>query len=488
VDGGASVGASNMPSNPSRAGYVFNGWYTSTNGGGSQFTASTTVSSNITVYAWWVVEIAVPASTLQAALAWLDTNAVEGGVYAITLSDNESIARKTLSYGGKTVRVTLDGGALERTVSLSSNGRLFTIESGVTLALGNNVTLLGLSGNTASLVYVSGGTLVMNSGSKISGNTASSSSSYSSSSSSCGGGVYVSSGTFTMDGGEISGNTASSSYSLFSSYGGGVYVSSGTFTMDGGEISGNTASSSSSSSYSYSYGGGVYVSSDGTFTMDGGEISGNTASSSSSLSSSYGGGVYVNTSGTFTMDGGEISGNTASSSSSSSYGGGVYVRSDGTFTKQPGGVIYGSDADSTLKNTAGGGDSCGHAVYVSSGSKIRNTTAGSGVTLDSGTSGSAGGWMPNVIVQISLNPAPDDPPLSNTSLFVNESAQFSAGSGYNNSYTWYWNGEVISGAVSSTYTLPANSKTPGIYELSVVVATSAGETRSARCQVVIKAK
>jgi uncharacterized repeat protein (TIGR02543 family) len=43
-----------MPSNPTRAGYSFGGWYTGQNGGGSQFTASTVVSSGTTtVYAKW---------------------------------------------------------------------------------------------------------------------------------------------------------------------------------------------------------------------------------------------------------------------------------------------------------------------------------------------------------------------------------------------------------------------------------------------------
>jgi hypothetical protein len=111
--------------------------------------------------------------------------------------------------------------------------------------------------------------------------------------------------------------------------------------------------------------------------MNSGTISGNSASS-------YGGGVYVD-SGTFTMSGGTISGNT-----SNYYGGGVYV-SSGTFTKQSGGVIYGSNASASLKNTTRG-DGYGHAVYVESGSKRRNSTAGEGDALDSATSGDAGGW------------------------------------------------------------------------------------------------
>jgi hypothetical protein len=256
-----------------------------------------------------------------------------------------SIAPKSLSYSEKTVNITLIGGTTERTLSLSSTGSLFSVGSGVTLTLENNVTLQGLSNNTYALVQVnSGGTLVMASGSKITGNTASPS--YSSSS---GGGVYMSGGTFTMNGGEISGNTASSSD--YNTYGGGVYMSGGTFTMNGGEISGNTASSSNS----YAYGGGVYMS-DGTFTMNGGEISGNTASSPNYYYAS-GGGVYVNS---------------------------------GTFIKESSGTIYGSDASDSLKNTASSGDDYGHAVF--SGGNKRNSTAGADVTLNSSLSGSSGGW------------------------------------------------------------------------------------------------
>jgi uncharacterized repeat protein (TIGR02543 family) len=44
-----------MLSEPSKSGYTFGGWYTQQNGGGSQFTADTTVTSNITVYAKWTV-------------------------------------------------------------------------------------------------------------------------------------------------------------------------------------------------------------------------------------------------------------------------------------------------------------------------------------------------------------------------------------------------------------------------------------------------
>jgi uncharacterized repeat protein (TIGR02543 family) len=50
---GESVGASNIPPDPVKTGYIFDGWYTVQNGGGVPFTASTTVTANITVYARW---------------------------------------------------------------------------------------------------------------------------------------------------------------------------------------------------------------------------------------------------------------------------------------------------------------------------------------------------------------------------------------------------------------------------------------------------
>jgi hypothetical protein len=64
--------------------------------------------------------------------------------------------------------------------------------------------------------------------------------------------VYVAGGTFTMDGGAVSGNSAE--------YGGGVYVA-GPFTMSGGAVSGNSLSGTGS------YGREVLIA--GIFIMSG---------------------------------------------------------------------------------------------------------------------------------------------------------------------------------------------------------------------------
>jgi hypothetical protein len=68
-----------------------------------------------------------------------------------------------------------------------------------------------------------------------------------------GGGIYAVNGTFTMEGGAISGNKSALS-------GGGVYMGGGDFAMKNGTISGNSAPNE---------GGGVYVAG-GSFIKNGG--------------------------------------------------------------------------------------------------------------------------------------------------------------------------------------------------------------------------
>jgi fibronectin type 3 domain-containing protein len=247
----------------------------------------------------YISGVAQPFSIAKA-LAWLKTNAQANTAYTITINANENLAPQTLStanLNGKTgVSITVKGYASERTVQLSANGSIFTIASGVTLTLEENVTLLGRASNSASLITVnSGGTLVMEDGAKVRGNTATGSGK--------GGGVSISSGgTFTMNGGEITANTVDSTDT-----GGGVMVDGGgSFLMNGGTISAN----STSSGYS---GAGVFVNLTGTFTMNSGEIFGNTNTCVSGAygAGSSGGGVTLDDSATFTMNGGTVYGSTA---------------------------------------------------------------------------------------------------------------------------------------------------------------------------------
>jgi uncharacterized repeat protein (TIGR02543 family) len=338
------------PISPVRKGYTFTGWYSAANGG-NRYSWPHTLTGNVTMYAQWR-NISQPededppedgGSSLAAELAKIKAKAVEGGEYTITVQQNETITPQTLSFDGKTISITLTGGGEERTISpeskdeyLSDWSSLFTIESNATLILDKNITLHGSSNSSGVVQVKSKAALVMEAGSKISGNTK-------------GSGVYVSGGTFTMNGGEITDNTGG----YYSNAG--VYVDSGAFIMNGGAIKNNTFSDD---------GSGVYVSSTGTFTMNGGEITGNT-------SSRGGGGVY--NSGTFTMNGGRVAENTASSN-----GGGVYVSGIGTFTMYNG-TISGNTISSSSSYDSGGGGVYNYGTFTMHDGTISGNTNGGGV-------------------------------------------------------------------------------------------------------------
>jgi len=121
-----------------------------------------------------------------------------------------------------------------------------------------------------------------------------------------GGGVFVSQAIFTLKGGKII-NNRSVGYTRRGYVGnggaGGIYVYGDTdgrttFTMEGGEISGNTAER---------FGGGILLGSDqgekGTFTMTGGTITGNTARGAGGIQN-YGNRYTVK------LNGGSVTGNT----------------------------------------------------------------------------------------------------------------------------------------------------------------------------------
>jgi hypothetical protein len=309
----------------------------------------------------------VPGKNLDTKMGWLQKHAASDTNYIIEISADENITDGDFSYGDKTnIGITIIGIDKECTISFLWNDK-YTVGSGVTLTLDNNITL------KSGVIVKQTGTLIMNTGSKITGNA----NDYSS------GGVYLySGGIFTMNNGEISDHHLYGVYvgqsATFTMNNGriadnnacGVYLySGGIFTMYNGVISDNSAATGNNYSSSGS-GGGVYVDGVGaSFTMNNGKISGNEAFF-------RGGGVCV-MSGIFTMNGGEISGNTSGYSYDDEddpfdlgYGGGVYV--EGTFLIS-GGTIYGSDGG-VNSNTA---DNEGAALYKKSGTAQYGTFTGS---------------------------------------------------------------------------------------------------------------
>jgi len=266
----------------------------------------------------------VPGTSLAAKFTWLsnNTNTGNNNVYFIEVDIDVNSTPISLAYSGRSgLTIILRGKDQIRTISLSSNGSLFTIGSGVTLVLDKNITLKGRSSNNNSLVRInSDGALIMNTGCIINEN----------SSSVNGGGVYVNTNAaFIMNGGEVSGNSSNSSRDIF---GGGVYMDNGTFTMNGGKITNNSVNGTS---YYYAYGGGIFISG-GNFIMNGGEISGNTTTNSYSTGYTRGGGVYLKGTGTFRMSGGVIYGSNAATGKNTS------ANSSSALYRESGTAQYGS--------------------------------------------------------------------------------------------------------------------------------------------------
>jgi hypothetical protein len=212
------------------------------------------------------------------------------------------------------------GGTLQATGNIGNENNLLSLTNGAHVTLTGGLVLAGTGDSADNIrgVYVhTNSTFTMNGG-EISGN----------STTNHGGGVFMETGTFIMNDGVISGN------SVIGNGGGGVFVGTGTFTMNGGEISGNSASAY--------HGGGVYIDL-GTFIMSGSaKISGNSAGY-------LGGGVYSGSASTFTMSGGEISGNSIIASGHFYSGGGVYLNASVRFVKTDG-IIYGYDENDTEKS------------------------------------------------------------------------------------------------------------------------------------------
>ena len=381
---GSPFNVGTLPKPPTRVGHVFLGWNDEEDGNGQEFIASTQVVGDITVYAQWdegAVTVSkpgartvafprnAPGDKLHALEEAFDYVGDEGnGDYTVTIYSDQSLSQQTLSGIGMNISLEAATGK-NVTITRSGTGDFFVVEDGAKLTLGVGITLTRASGIGFG-VNISNGTFSMEggtiSGFSVSGFTEAN-----------GAGINVgANGTFIMEGGTISGNTASGN-------GGGVYVfDTGTFTMWAGEISGNTGAR----------GGGVY--NRGSFTMNGGMISQNDISSASG----YGGGVC--NLGIFEMLAGEISYNEAVN------GGGVYNDNTGKFTMMQGG--NGAINSNIISGDGGGVYNLGEfTMWNGEISENKDVTNGGGVynlgefTMEAGTIGeneaASGGGVYNLL-------------------------------------------------------------------------------------------
>ena len=244
------------PDDPTKPGYIFDGWYTSD---GAQWDYTTAVTENITVTARWTLKTQSVSSEQELNDALADISVGKILLTAdIGISSSLTVNRK----------VTLDlNGYVLRYANTAANGSVFKIVSGGDLTVidsrpdaehrfnsnnalwapdepnGKEIVMGGvITGGTGTPCYVNGSSYFV----------------------ACGGGVYLEGDArFTMDGGNIVGCIANT--------GGGVYISeNGSFTMNGGSIMG-CSSWDLSGPGGTPYFGGVYLDS-GTFTMTGGVI------------------------------------------------------------------------------------------------------------------------------------------------------------------------------------------------------------------------
>jgi hypothetical protein len=313
-------------------------------------------------------------------------NAIAGSSYLLTVQDGRQLFLES--------SLTLKGGGSSYNIQgvLVTGGSKFTLNGG-TITRFYNSNVVGGGG-----VRVQDSEFIMPSGT-ISDNKAD-----------FGGGMYLLRSTFTMTGGIIAynsahefggvclnGNTFSMSGTAKISYNnathyGGVCMSDTTFTMsENAEISGNTVVGNygglglgvntiftmsgnakiSGNSTQTGNGGGVFMTVAATFNMNGGIITDNHSNNGAA------GGV-LSVRGTFNMSAGTISRNT-----SGGQGGGVHVQ-EGIFRKT-GGTIYGTDGGAEANTTRLNDGAAVFYVDATNTRKHRETTAGTGITLDGAT-------------------------------------------------------------------------------------------------------
>jgi uncharacterized repeat protein (TIGR02543 family) len=422
----------NLPSHPTRTGYIFNSWNTRADGSGDTFTASTPVTGNITVYAQWTEDVPPDTGitiTITASTTFNNVNIpheiiIDGkrifddikidaaaipypampGEHTIVVCGYDA-SKKLISYADETVTVTVgntvpctmkmcqpfetssgtDWDTAVAAMAISGGGNdkeYYIVVTGDFSIPGNQTfnastvnirgagTISLTEGSTGSLLYIGTNQTVSLKETHLKGHSTNNRSL-----------VYVDqNGTFNMTGGTISGNTNTNTDTI--NKGGGVYVYGGTFNMSGGTISDNT----NTDTINYAGGGGVYVTRSGTFNMSGNAvINGNKAHN--------GGGVYliVNlnyATATFNMTGGTISNNISTATSGNSGGGGIYTA--GSSSTYGGTKIIINITSGTISgnSTADANGTYGGGIYLNDGT---TTLTMSGGTISGNRAWSGGG-------------------------------------------------------------------------------------------------
>jgi uncharacterized repeat protein (TIGR02543 family) len=440
-----------LPTPPAKTGYTFGGWYTEQNGGGSAFTASSTVSGDITVYAKW-----------------------DSYSYTVTFDSDGGTAANPATETVASPTTTIDGLPVAPTRTGYNFGGWYTEPGG----LGTSFTALTeVTANITVYAKWTGVTYTVKFMRNYDGE------------------VTLYTKTVTVPATAIDALPAEPTRM--------GYIFGGWKPQADGSGTAFTESSTVSASITV-YAQWTPINYTVIYNANGG------SGGDISYSHTYEDWVQI-IANTFTKTGYSfVRWNTAADGTGTSYGVGDSVQhisfTDGAvvtlyaqWTAIPYNITY------HLNGGTNGANPAGYTIedtditlvaatrddYTFGGWYDNDEFNGTAVTsIPTGSTGDKAfyaKWNPGALIQITLQAVPSDPVLSTISIDEDQEAVFSAtGTGYE-SWKWYWDGTLLS-ENTSTYTLAANSQSPGIYELSVVVTTDEGVKLSARCRVTVNAK
>lgn len=453
--------------------------------------------------------------TLLPAVAWADvtdwSGVVDSNETEIRLSTsvtinggNYDLTGKTVTFSGKATisgSVTITGGEILR--GAYNYGALFEVGSGSSLTL-RYITVDGQKDTVTAnmpLVNISmGGTVTLGEGATLTNNKSN------------GGGegsaVTVDDGSLHIDGGSIKDNETTA----YTNSGGTIKTYHGaTVTMTDGEISGNSGAKHGGAIQLYGANRSVAAETKPvTFTMSGGTISGN----SLGFGSGVGGGVAISNNATFVMTGGTITGNSCGSSGK---GGGVaFADGNNTSMEIYGSAVIDGNKKGSAENNLEIGTNTNNLLKVTgalSGANIGITrtnnstnvftTSESGITpadyIDQFSSDNTDYYVDNDgSGQLQLKETPNTIIIStNFSETANAGAELTVAASVTGStavsYQWYSctgkdksGASAISGAMSSTYTVPTDLSAGDHYYFCRVSADGANPVDSNVVRVTVE--
>lgn len=275
--GGATEGLYEGVIDPDAGSFTFDVWCTDTELT-NPYDFTRPVTNNLTLYARWATVGTLPtpidlskvtgSNIVERSWNYLNALALDAPAeYTLLLASDVNVSGNLTAFKNANVSLHFVGKGEERVINRSINGNLFIIEDAGTFTFGENITITGTPGNYHLIAQQTGtSAVIMKAGAKITDAVGTGPAL-----------IMMNSGSasFTMEGGEISGNKMTRSAANYVA--GVIAVNWGKFYMKGGVISGNSASTPFNTTASHFVAGAVLLRGNQTFQKTGGEIKDNTA-------------------------------------------------------------------------------------------------------------------------------------------------------------------------------------------------------------------